>query len=253
MKLKSTIFDTNPSYNVSNSQPHGIGRIAHLEGNLWAVNSLGREIAIISVDEHGLERIAVYDKTIFPEKDDESQFDLDMHALLLLRDQKTLLAVNHYGLMRFFDISECLEGPNRQGLFDLNPFAELTWAGDVERIVMCGDYLVSTSSLGYSTHDGLVIPGLLVSPSLPQVMSDPNVHEEQSLYSIIFRDWGIITALAADDQMRIAFAAGDRIGILGVDPRSGNDTPPNATSLEIMLLQAGSVVNSQTTIARTGI
>ena len=90
--------DSYPESRVRNSQPHGIGRVAALDG-LCAWNNLGRNV--VFADEDFRPR-AVFDESVFTE-DEPSQYDLDVHAILEIRRHDLVLTLNHYGMLRAFD------------------------------------------------------------------------------------------------------------------------------------------------------
>ena len=62
---------------MRNSQPHGIGRVAALDG-LGAWSNLGRNVVFVGPD---LRVRAVFDESVFTD-DEASQYDLDVHAIL---------------------------------------------------------------------------------------------------------------------------------------------------------------------------
>ncbi|HEY9871219.1 MAG TPA: hypothetical protein V6D08_18810 [Candidatus Obscuribacterales bacterium] len=125
---------THPDSSVCNSQPAGIGRLAAFGGQL-VINNLGRNIELSAVAGQGLELNWLSDECAFPDDDECSQFDLDMHAFLTGPDGGSLVAVNHYGRVRCF--SAALSAVRRLTP-RLAPDAHLLWPGDVEQFAWLG-------------------------------------------------------------------------------------------------------------------
>src|SRR4029079_2651285 len=67
--VTSVEVDAYPESRVHNSQPHGIGRVAALDG-LWAWNNLGRNVVFAGED---FSPRAVFDESVFSE-DEPSQY-----------------------------------------------------------------------------------------------------------------------------------------------------------------------------------
>lgn len=216
-------MSTEASTRVANTQPAGIGRVATV-GGFTLINNLGRDVSVFN---RKFEKIAVFDETIFPGRDLESQFDLDAHALLV-DPRGNLWFVNHYGLMRVFDAENVgwereREGPPAQ----LLPFVTAEWAGDVERFGFVWPYLLSSSPKGYSSPTG-AHPGVLISEKLDDWLDfcgTPASRQEQVPLrrASYLEDWDILSGLAvAPDAMLLAVAARDRVGcfrLVGIDSR----------------------------------
>ena len=49
-----------------------------------------------------LRPLAIFGDTLFPEDDEASQFDLDIHAIVELADTGQIAVVNHLGSVRIF-------------------------------------------------------------------------------------------------------------------------------------------------------
>ncbi len=136
-------MDSFPASRVANSQPAGIGRIASLGiGCAW--NNLGRNVVFADASLHPL---AVFGETVFPEDDETSQFDLDIHAILELPDTGEIAVVNHLGLVRIFAPPR-FRGPE----LGVAPYVEetrrLDCIADVERVTVLGDCLVTSRPRG---------------------------------------------------------------------------------------------------------
>ena len=175
---RSVDVDSHPESRVRNSQPHGIGRVAALDG-LCAWNNLGRNV--VFADER-LRPCAVFDESVFSD-DEPSQYDLDVHAILELPSAGIVLMLNHFGMLRGFDADEIRQpGPLRR----IEPVWTRTFAADVERAVVVGARLVG--SRPREEHAG----GLLVSEPLTAATDD-----EQIDVSVQLESWGDVTALSA--------------------------------------------------------
>ena len=87
-------MDSIPLSRAVNSQPAGIGRIVSL-GSRCAWNNLGRNVVFADAS---LRPIAIFGDTMFPEDDEASQFDLDIHAIVELADTGQIAVLNHLGV-----------------------------------------------------------------------------------------------------------------------------------------------------------
>jgi hypothetical protein len=192
--------DSYPESRVSNSQPHGIGRVATLDG-LCAWNNLGRNVVFADRDFRPL---AVFDESIFAE-DEPSQYDLDVHAILEVRDAGIVLVLNHLGLLRAFHADEIRRpGPLRR----VHPVWTRTFAADVERAVVVGARLVG--SRPREEHVG----GVLVSEPLTAAGGGERIG-----VAVHLEPWGEVTALTAfagDGTQHIALGGEGRVGVAPV-------------------------------------
>ena len=137
------LMDSVPLSRVVNSQPAGIGRIVSL-GSRCAWNNLGRNVVFADAS---LRPIAIFGDTMFPEDDEASQFDLDIHAIVELADTGQIAVVNHLGVVRIFEPprsigSEPVVGPH------LDETRRLDFVDDVERVIGLGDRLVTSRPRG---------------------------------------------------------------------------------------------------------
>ena len=113
---------------MQNSQPHGIGRVAALDG-FGAWSNLGRNVVFVGPD---LRPRAVFDESAFAE-DEPSQYDLDIHAMLDVADAGLVFTLNHYGMVRAFRRTEVQRpGPLRR----VAPLWTRSFVADVERAVV---------------------------------------------------------------------------------------------------------------------
>ena len=187
--------DSHPESSVCNSQPHGIGRAAALDG-LCAWNNLGRNV--VFADE-ALRPLAVFDESVFAE-DEPSQYDLDVHAIVEIPGAGIVVVLNHLGMLRAFDAEEIRRpGPLRR----VRPVWTRTFAADVERAVVVGARLVG--SRPRDEHAG----GLLLSEPLTATAD----HDAVDM-SVQLERWGRITALAAlaADAEHLVFGGEGRVG-----------------------------------------
>jgi len=130
-------IDAHPESRVHNSQPAGIGRVVALREG-WAWNNLGRNV--VFAGRH-FEPRAVFDQTQFPDDDEPSQYDLDVHAILDVPDAEVVVVLNHLGILRGFRPSEVdAPGPLRH----IDPVWTRTFEADVERVAVVGDRLVGS-------------------------------------------------------------------------------------------------------------
>jgi len=147
------VVDSAPDVGVRNSQPEGIGRVVVLE-DLVCWNNLGRNVVFA---DRRLNRRAVFATTLFPEEDEPSQYDLDVHAILEIPKMGVVFVLNHFGILRGFRRADIRR---RDGEDGVEPESLWTFVGDVERTVAVAGRLVGSAP----RCDGAV--GLLVSEPL---------------------------------------------------------------------------------------
>jgi hypothetical protein len=175
---RPTEIDAHPESRVQNSQPHGIGRVAVLDG-LVAWNNLGRNVVFAGED---LKPRAVYDESAFTE-DEPSQYDLDVHAILEPAGTGVIVTLNHFGTVRAFDAAAIRRpGPMRR----VAPVWTRSFVADVERAVVVGERLIG--SRPRETRS----PGLLVSEPLGEHGTGADLD-----VTVALEQWGSVTALAA--------------------------------------------------------
>jgi hypothetical protein len=172
-------MDSFPLSRTLNSQPAGIGRIASLSGRC-AWNNLGRNVVFADAS---LRPFAIFGDTLFPEDDETSQFDLDIHAILELTDTGQIAVVNHLGSVRIFAPPR-FHKPGLVRAPYVNEARRLDFIGDVERIIGLGDHLVTSRPRGER------LSGVLVTQSIASSREclDANTTQES---------FGFVTALAA--------------------------------------------------------
>jgi len=210
--------DAHPDVGVRNSQPEGIGRVAHL-GDLVAWNNLGRNVVFA---DRQLQPVAVFGTTSFPDDDELSQYDLDVHAILHLGEEGEglIVTLNHLGSVLGFAASELAlparpePGPSPSGPPRLvQPVISTSFADDLERTVAVGARLVSSRPA--SSHSG----GLLISEPVHRALRKPALDAEVAL-----EGWGRVTALRAAgtgrDQLVAVGAGRDQLVAVGGEGRA---------------------------------
>jgi hypothetical protein len=194
------VVDSYPASRVDNSQPHGIGRVAALDG-LCAWNNLGRNV--VFADEDFRPR-AVFDESVFTE-DEPSQYDLDVHAILEISSAGIVVVLNHLGMLRAFHADEIRRpGPLRR----VRPLWTRTFAADVERAVVVGARLVGSRPREEHAR------GLLVSEPLTATGDGQHVD-----LTVQLETWGMVTALTAlngDDGRQVALGGEGRVSLAPV-------------------------------------
>jgi hypothetical protein len=169
-------FDSYPRSRVENSQPAGIGRVVALRGR-WAWNNLGRNVVFAS---RSFRPQAVFERTEFPDDDEPSQYDLDIHAILAVDRGERVVVLNHLGLLRAFRAADLAwSGAVRS----LEPVWTARFADDVERVVAAGDRLIGSRPRHEQAGGVIVSEPLVTNPGA-------QVDVQASL-----EDWAVVTAL----------------------------------------------------------
>jgi hypothetical protein len=173
------LIDSVPVSRAVNSQPAGIGRLVSLGGRC-AWNNLGRNVVFADAS---LRPLAIFGDTMFPEDDEASQYDLDVHGIVELADTGQIAVVNHLGTVRIFEAPWSL-GPRAAGGPTLDETHRLDFVDDVERVVGLGERLVTSRPRSQR------LGGVLVSQpvaSARQCLDASPAHES----------FGFVTALGA--------------------------------------------------------
>jgi hypothetical protein len=191
--------DAHPERGVRNSQPEGIGRVVVLDG-LCAWNNLGRNVVFATPQ---LEPLAIFGETQFPDDDEQSQFDLDIHAILDVPNTGIVVVLNHLGLLRAFSLSEISrQGPVRR----VDPVWSRAFADDAERVVMLGDRVVASRPREQRAA------GVLVSEPITATASGARLSAEVALEA-----WGPVTALeslSVDGHDALAVGGDGRVSLV---------------------------------------
>jgi hypothetical protein len=173
------LIDSVPASRVMNSQPAGIGRLVSLGGHC-AWSNLGRNVVFADAT---LRPRAIFGDTLFPEDDDPSQFDLDVHAIVEFAETGQIGVLNHLGTLRIFEDPWSLRPRDPIGP-DLRETRRLDFLDDVERVVTLGDRLVTSRPRGQRLNGVLVSEPVL---SARQRLDADPTHES----------FGFATALGA--------------------------------------------------------
>jgi hypothetical protein len=196
-------MDSIPLSRAVNSQPAGIGRITSL-GSGCAWSNLGRNVVFADAS---LRPLAIFGDTIYPEDDEASQFDLDVHAIVELAGTGQIAVLNHLGSLRIFVPPPSL-GPGPVVRPDLTEDGRLDFLDDVERVVGLGDRLVTSRPRGQR------LGGVLVTQPVdaaPQTLDADSAQES----------FGFVTALAAsstpDGSGWVALGGEGRVRLVEAD------------------------------------
>jgi hypothetical protein len=184
---------------VRNSQPEGIGRVASL-GDLVCWNNLGRNVVFADA---WLRPLAIFGTTLYPEDDEASQYDLDVHAILDLRESELIVVLNHFGTVRGFRRRDLLGATAGQLIA---PSAVWSFVADAERTVAVAGRLVATAP-----RAGGAI-GLVVSDPLDTIPERAQVPTTMG-----GTDFGEITALGAGpapDDPLIAVGGDGKVALM---------------------------------------
>jgi hypothetical protein len=171
--------DAAASSGVRNSQPEGIGRVVTL-GDLVCWNNLGRNVVFA---DPWLRPLAIFGTTVFPDDDEASQYDLDVHAILDVPESELIVVLNHFGTVRGFRRRDLL---GSTGGWLVAPSAVWSFVADVERTIAVAGRLVGT----VPRAEGAV--GLIVSELLHAIPDRATVPT-----TVGGTCFGEITALAA--------------------------------------------------------
>ena len=197
-----TELNSHPESRVRNSQPAGIGRVADL-GDLCAWNNLGRNVVFAS---RTFEPCAVFDQTQFPDDDEPSQYDLDVHAILDVPAAHVIVVLNHLGLLRAFRRSEI---HTTGAIRHIDPVWTATFAPDMERVLAVGHRLIG--SRPREQHAG----GVLMSEPITDIADGARLDARVELET-----WGMVTALGAikqGGQDCVAVGGGGRVSLVPID------------------------------------
>ena len=197
-----TELDSHPESRVRNSQPAGIGRVVELDdGCAW--NNLGRNVVFAS---RTLEPRAVFDQTQFPDDDEPSQYDLDVHAILDVPTADLVVVLNHLGILRAFRRSE-IHAPG--ALRRIDPLWTRQFADDMERVVVLEDRLIGSRPREQQSG------GVLVSDPVTTDADGERLDARVELET-----WGMVTALGTvhtGGQDGVAVGGNGRVALVPID------------------------------------
>jgi hypothetical protein len=191
---------------VRNSQPEGIGRVVS-HGDLVCWNNLGRNVVFA---DRRLRPRAVFGTTLFPDDDEPSQYDLDVHAILDIPELGLLLVLNHFGTLRGFARADIRRSEG--GLVE--PAAQWSFVGDVERTVATAGRLVGSAP----RCDGAL--GVLVSAPLEDWFDESTIPArlcaeafgEVTAVGVVPPDGDPLVALGGDATVALVPLLGDDVG-----------------------------------------
>jgi hypothetical protein len=135
----------------------------------------------VFADRARLRPVAVFDETLYPEDDEPSQFDLDVHAIFELPGTDLVVVTNHLGFVRLFRRGDLRADGRRHRV---RPARRLELLDDLERVVPAGDRLVASRPREQR------LDGVLVTQPVPGAAGRLDATVELD-------DFGTVTALAA--------------------------------------------------------
>src|SRR5688572_3222776 len=199
------VIETDASSSFVCDYVAGVNRVLSLPPFLL-VDNIGRNFEVWRFQSDEVEPAArtLYDLTSYPDDPMASLLDVDLHAAFLRRDHRQLLAVNHYGRVRAFDMPVTASR--------MRPVWELQLLGDTERIVMAGDCFIASSPRGEFTDDPAQ-PGVFLFEPIAMPVG-PSREARRLACDQALAGWGVISALAVPAAVnRLAVAAGLRLGV----------------------------------------
>ena len=200
------VIETDASSSFACDYVAGINRVLSLPPYLL-VDNIGRNFEVWRFPPGDLEPAARarYDLTSYPDDPIASLLDVDLHAAFLCRDGRELLAVNHYGRVRRFD----LPSPASH----LRPTGELQLLGDTERVVMAADCCITSSPRGEFTDESSQ-PGIFLFEPIAAARAPAAGGPRRRVGDQALAGWGMTSALAVSAAAnRLAVAAGSRVGV----------------------------------------
>ncbi len=230
--------DALPEVGVRNSQPEGIGRVAAL-GRLVAWNNLGRNVVFA---DRQFRPVAVFGTTVYPDDDELSQYDLDIHAVLPLGEADLVVTLNHLGSVHGFAAADLAGARTDQQLV---PVLSTSWAADLERTAVVGTRLVS------SRPGSDLTGGVLVSEPIRPGCGRDRLDADTALDG-----WGRVTALCSfelEGHLVMAVGGDGHVTIVSTDdgrlgrPRRSVEVPLRAAAVawsRDLLWVAGSELTS---------
>jgi len=132
------------------------------------------------------EPLAIFGETQFPDDDEKSQFDLDIHAILEVASADIVVVLNHLGLLRAFSLSEIRTAGTVRSV---DPVWTRVFADDAERVVLLGNRLVGSRPREQRAGGVLVSEPITASTAAPGFDAD-----------VALEAWGPVTALGSLSQ-----------------------------------------------------
>jgi hypothetical protein len=203
----SVELDAAADIGVRNSQPEGIGRVAAL-GDLVCWNNLGRNVVFA---DSRLRPRAVFGTTLFPEEDEPSQYDLDVHAVLDVPELGCVVVVNHFGVVRGFRRSDIL---SHTGVRPVEPAVLWSFVADMERTVVADGRLVGSRPRSEGANGVVVSAPLSTLPgggAIPAHLGAQHFGEVTAL-GVIPSAGGALVAVGGSGRVSLAPLVGDHLG-----------------------------------------
>jgi hypothetical protein len=206
---RPAVIETDASSSFVCDYVAGVNRVLSLAPYLL-VDNIGRNFEVWQFQSGRLEPAvrARYDLTSYPDDPIASLLDVDLHAAVLRRDGRELLAVNHCGRVRAFELPA--------SAVRMLPAWEVQLLGDTERIGMAGDCFIASSPRGEFTDDPSQ-PGVFLFEPIPASLEPSSGEVKRLACDQLLAGWGVITALAISAAgNHLAVAAGHRLGVFGL-------------------------------------
>ncbi|HEX9548022.1 MAG TPA: hypothetical protein VF942_11830 [Acidimicrobiales bacterium] len=205
-EITHQVVDAAADIGVRNSQPEGIGRLVVL-GDLLCWNNLGRNVVFA---DRRLRPRAVFGSTLYPDEDEPSQYDLDVHAILEESAMGCVLVLNHLGTIRGFRSADLL---GRRGPHAVAPTMLWSFSADVERTVLAGRRLIGSRPRS-ERGDGLLVSAPL--DTLPEHGSIPTQRDGErfgdvTALGVVPAPGGPLIAVGGDGTVALAPLAGDHL------------------------------------------
>jgi hypothetical protein len=203
------VLETDASSSFVCDYVAGVNRVLSLPPYLL-VDNIGRNFELWRFAPGGREPAgrARYDQTAYPGDQIASLLDVDIHAAFVRREGRELLAVNHYGCVRAFDVPP----PGAR----LEPVWERQLLGDTERVVMAGDCFITSSPRGEFTDDPAQ-PGVLLFEPIAALPGRGAAASGRLGCEQVLTDWGVVSAVAVSARAdRLVVAAGQRLGVFAL-------------------------------------
>jgi hypothetical protein len=207
------ILDTDASSSVVCHYVAGVNRVLSLPPYLL-VDNIGRNFEVWRFESDNPEPAAraFCDFTSYPDDPMAALLDLDIHAAFLRREGRELVAVNHYGRVRAFDLPASVSR--------MQPQWERQLLGDTERVVLAGECFIASSPRGEFTEDPAQ-PGIFLFEPLAVFPAAATGAPSRLECDQALESWGVIGALALSASgQHLAVAASERLGVFDL-MRSG--------------------------------
>ncbi len=204
-RLVRAEVDARADAGVRNSQPEGIGRVVALR-DLVCWNNLGRNVIFA---DRGLRPLAVFGTTLYPDDDEASQYDLDVHSILDVPDFDLVVVLNHFGTVRAFRRADLLGHADGRLV---TPTSVWTFVADVERTIAVAGHLVGSAPRSDGAFGLLVsdlLDGIPDRASIPTRLCEITFGEVTALGVVSSPDHPLIAVGGDGKLVLIPFVAGE--------------------------------------------